>query len=64
MPNIQQPEMRRNENSPTVTDSVKERTGPRATKGGGGGPRKDLRPAEQRSSYGPDQDEAPAGPGR
>lgn len=57
MPNVQQPEMRRNENNPTVTDSVKDRTGPRAPKGGG--QQKDLRPAEQRSPYGPDQGEAP-----
>lgn len=57
MPNVQQPEMRRNENNPLVTDSVKERTGPRAPRGGGRG--KDLRPAAQRSPYGPERADAP-----
>ena len=59
MSNVQQPEMRRSGHDPLVTDSAKERTGPRTGKASG--PRKDLRRAEQRSPYGPDRGEAPEG---
>lgn len=57
MSNVQQPEMRRSGHDPLVTDSAAERAGPKSRKGGG--QRKDLRPADQRSPYGPEPETAP-----
>jgi hypothetical protein len=59
MVNIQQPEMRRNEQNPTVQDSKEPRPGDRVSvKGGGARPV----PPEQVSPYGPAQ--RPVGQGR
>jgi hypothetical protein len=56
MSNVQQPEMRRSGHDPLVTDSVKERAQGRP--GRGKSPRKDTRPAGQRSRYGPENPES------
>ncbi|MFB9238330.1 hypothetical protein ACFFWC_22695 [Plantactinospora siamensis] len=50
MPNIQQPEMRRNEKNPLVQDSRE--PGPGARPGGRGGAARPV-PPEQVSPYGP-----------
>jgi len=62
MSNVQQPEMRRSGHDPLVTESAEEKAGPKSRKGGG--QPKDLRPAEQRSPYGPEPGTAPEGHGR
>ncbi|MFY1670646.1 hypothetical protein ACN27G_11870 [Plantactinospora sp. WMMB334] len=50
MPNVQQPEMRRNENNPLVQDAKGPRPGdPTGNRGGGGRPV----PPDQVSPYGP-----------
>jgi hypothetical protein len=55
MVNIQQPEMRRNEQNPTVQDSKEPRPGePARIKGGKGGGARPV-PPEQVSPYGPAQ---------
>lgn len=54
MTNIQQPEMRRSEHDPLVTDSVKDRA--RQAVPAGSGQPADRRPTEQRSPYGPQRE--------
>jgi hypothetical protein len=58
MSNIQQPEMRRSGHDPLVTDSVKERAQGRPGRRKSSST-KDIRPAEQRSRYGPENPEPP-----
>jgi hypothetical protein len=58
MSNIQQPEMRRSGHDPLVTDSAKEKATQRSAPRGQT-PAKDTRPAQQRSPYGPGQEQPP-----